>query len=161
MIETRLASPSDVADVQTIIDAAFATVREVYRPKPDATPTSENAGLKTETFVVSMDGEIKGSVCFYSQAKALQISQLAVVPEFRKRGVARALLQAANQAATKRGATELRLNTIQETGNVAIFQRLGFTIHSTTKATWCISDRFEQLNDVLMTQRCSRRLGFA
>ena len=154
MITTRQATPNDAKEVQSVIDAAFATVRDVYQPKPDAVTTSENANLDSKTIVALVDGEIAGAACVYSEGAALHVSQLAVVPKFRKRGVARALLQSANDVAIQRGATELRLNTIQETGNVAIFERLGFTIDTTTEATWCISERFSQLNDVSMSRQC-------
>jgi len=142
MITTRRATSNDTQEVQTVMDAAYETVRDVYRPKSNAIPTSENANL------------MAGAVCVYSEGAALHVSQLAVVPKFRKRGVARALLQSANDAAIERGAIKLRLNTIQETGNVAIFERLGFAVDSTTEATWCISERFPQLNDVSMTRQC-------
>jgi len=155
MITTRPAQSNEASEVRNIIDAAFATVRDVYRPKPDAVPTSENANLDTKTIVALVKEEIVGALTIYQDTTALHVSQLAVVEAFRKHGVARTLLQAANEAAIECGANELRLNTIQETGNVAIFQRLGFTVDSTTEATWCISDRFPQLQDVSMSRQVS------
>ena len=155
MITTRQATPNDAQEVQSVMDAAFASVRDVYRPKPDAVPTSENADLDTETIVALVVGEMAGAVCVYSEGAALHVSQLAVVPKLRKRGVARALLQSVNDAAIQRGVIKLRLNTIQETGNVAIFQRLEFTVDTTTEATWCISERFPQLHDVSMNRPCN------
>ena len=155
MIVTRLATSNDAEGIQTVVDTAFATVRDVYHPKPDAVPTSENANLDSKTIVALANGEIVGAICIYQDATALHVSQLAVVPNFRKRGVARLLMQAASEAAIECGANQLRLNTIQETGNVAIFQRLGFTVETTIEATWCISDRFPELNEVSMTRQCS------
>ena len=155
MITTKIATSNDTEEVRTVIDGAFETVRDVYRPKPNAVPTSENANLDTKTIVALVNEEIVGAVCVYRDTAALHVSQLAVVPKFRKRGVARALLQAVNEVAIECGAEQLGLNTIQETGNVAIFQRLGFTVHATTVATWCISDRFPQLHNVSMTRPCN------
>ena len=155
MIITRLATSTDMEEVQTVMKAAFASVRDVYRPKPDAVPTSEKSNLDTKTIVALINGETVGALTVYQDTTALHVSQLAVIPKFRKRGVARALLQSANEAAIECGANLLALNTIQETGNVAIFQRLGFTVDATTEATWCISDRFPQLNDVSMTRQCN------
>ena len=154
MIITRLVISNDLAEVQTLMDVAFATLRDVYRPKPDAVPALKNVELDTQTIVALAGGEIVGAACVYQDTNELRVSQVAVVPKFRQRGVARKLLQFANDAAIECGASQLWLNTIQETGNVAIFQRLGFTVHSTTKATWCISDRFEQLHDVSMRRKC-------
>ena len=155
MITTKIATSNDMEEVRTVIDGAFETVRDVYRPKPNAVPTSENANLDTKTIVALVNEEIVGAVCAYQDATALHVSQLAVVPKFRKRGVARALLQSVNEVAIECGAEQLGLNTIQETGNVAIFQRLGFAVESTTMATWCISDRFQKLHDVSMTRPCN------
>ncbi len=154
MIVTRLATSNDAEEVQTVTDAAFATVRELYRPKPNAIPTSENANLCKKTIVALVNGKIVGATCVYRNVAALHVSQLAVVPKFRKRGVARALLQGAVELGIESGAIEVVLNTIQETGNVAIFQRLGFTIQATSEATWCISDRFPILTEITMTRKC-------
>lgn len=101
-----------------------------------------------------VDDEIVGAVTIYRDAAALVVSQLAVDPKYRRQGVARQLLRSANDAGEKSGAIELRLNTIQETGNVDIFERLGFTVCATATATWCSSDRFPTLTDVTMTRKC-------
>ena len=154
MIDTRIATSSDTDKVRAVIDDAFGRERNVYLPKPDAVPTSENNSLNTTTIIALIDEEIVGTVCVYKEATALHVSQLAVVLRFRNQGVARKLLQSAEQLAIESDATELRLNTIQETGNVAIFQRLGFTVCEITEATWCTSDYFPQLNDVTMSRQC-------
>ena len=44
----------------------------------------------------------------------------------------------------------IMLATIRETGNVTIFQRLGFEPVAESIAHWCVSERFEQLHDVTM-----------
>ncbi len=155
MIITRQATPDDSEHVQAIIDAAFATVRNVYRPKPNAIPISDNLNLDTDTIVALVDREIAGALVTHQQGANLHISQLAVMSKFRKRGVARAMLQFADTTAIKCGALALRLNTIQETGNVAIFERLGFAVDAITEATWCISDQFAKLNEVSMIRRCT------
>lgn len=153
MIITRPAAPNDMPQIQAVTNAAFATVRDVYRPNPDATPTSENADLDPKTIVALVDDKIVGAVCVYQDAAALNVSQLAVDPKCRRQGVARKLLQSVYDAGKQSGATELRLNTIRETGNVAIFERLGFTVCATAPATWCSSDRFPKLTEVTMTRK--------
>ena len=150
MITTRQATSDDAFDFRTVINAAFATLRDVYRPKPDAVPTSENEALEVETTVALLNEEIVGAMSTYQDGSAFNVSQLAVIPRFHQRGIARALLQSAHEAAIHHGARYLRLNTIQETGNVAIFERLGFTVDKTSEATWCVSDRHPKLTDVSM-----------
>lgn len=154
MIVTRLATSNDTPQIQAVTDAAFATVRDVYRPNPDAIPTSENVELDSITIVALVDGHIVGAVTIYPDAAVLIVSQLAVDPKYRSQGVARRLLQSANDAGEKLGAIQLRAYTIQETGNVAIFERLGFTVCAKAPATWCSSDRFPTLTEVTMTRKC-------
>ena len=154
MIVTRMATPNDERQVQAIMDAAFSTVRDVYRPNPDALPTSENVQLDSETIVALLDGHIIGAVTIYQDANVLRVSQLAVDPKYRRQGVARQLLRSAYESGKKTGVKELRLSTIQETGNVAIFERLGFTVCASAPATWCRSDRFPTLTEITLTRTC-------
>lgn len=56
------------------------------------------------------------------------IQGLAVHPNHRRRGVAKELLRHVAAAAQREGKRVLRLSTIKETGNVPIFERLGFAV---------------------------------
>ena len=98
-----------------------------------------------------------GATLVYAEPRSLRISQLAVLPQYQRQGVAGRLILFVAQAACDLGLAELRLNTIQETGNVAVFKKMGFSIVRSSKATWCTSARFPSLTDVEMTMQADLR----
>jgi ribosomal protein S18 acetylase RimI-like enzyme len=78
---------------------------------------------------------------------------LGVHPDFRRQGVARALLQALDRIGRQQGAKRLHLFTVKETGNVEVFRRLGFAVVAGRADEFSESDRFETLTDVEMAKR--------
>ncbi len=71
-------------------------------------------------------------------------------PEYRRRGVGRAMLDRLAGEARERDLPILRLFTIRETGNVVFFERCGFRIVEESEPDWCTSDRFGIVHDVGM-----------
>jgi len=43
--------------------------------------------------------------------------------------------------------------TIRETGNVEIFERLGFRVVKEETAKWCVSDRYPTLHDAYLERQ--------
>lgn len=64
----------------------------------------------------------------------LYIQGVAVHPEYRKQGVCRALVRAVELTARDDKLTALARCAIEETGNVGVFQSLGFTVTNRTVA---------------------------
>ena len=63
------------------------------------------------------------------QQDALYIGRLAVAPEWRRRGVASALIEAAKDEARRIGAARITLKArIALDSNIALFRRHGFVI---------------------------------
>jgi GNAT superfamily N-acetyltransferase len=78
-------------------------------------------------------GALVGSVFCIEQEYALYVGRLAVRDDFRRRGVASALLDAAQAEALRRGIGRLTLSArIALTDNVALFSRYGFEIVAAT-----------------------------
>lgn len=78
-------------------------------------------------------GALVGSVFCVEQSSALYVGRLAVRLDFRRRGVASALLDAAKAEALRRGFDHLTLSTrIALADNVALFRRHGFQIVAAT-----------------------------
>lgn len=154
MIVVRYADSSEAAITRSIVDEAFVSVREIYTPRSTAVPAHEDDTHEARLIISLIDDVPVGAALVYVEPRALRISQLAVLPRYRRQGVAGQLILFAGQAACDFGLTELRLNTIQETGNVAIFEKLGFSVANSGEATWCESERFVHLTDVEMVRPC-------
>ena len=103
------------------------------RPAPmDADyPALVDAG---EVFVAHESGTIAGLIVLIRKPDHLFVENIAVDPERQSRGVGRALLTYADQAAREAGLIELRLYTnAAMTENLAIYPHLGW--HETGRRT--------------------------
>ena len=88
------------------------------------------ARLQSKTcFVIEVDGHLIGSVFCAPENDALYIGRLAVHPDWRRRGVASALIGAAKAEAHRIGAKRITLKArIMLSSNIALFRRHGFVI---------------------------------
>jgi ribosomal protein S18 acetylase RimI-like enzyme len=66
--------------------------------------------------------------CPPNQPHRAEIAKLMTKPSYRGRGVARALMIAAEQAAVERGRTLLVLDTAADGGAAGLYEGLGFTL---------------------------------
>ena len=158
VISLRIASSEQHDLVRAIVEKAYAPVREIYTPRSNALSIADDASLDSLLILAFVDDIPAGSGSVYAQESCLRVSQLAVLPMFQKSGVARELLLFAEELARDRGCTEIRLNTIAETGNGVVFERLGFSVCGRSLADWCVSERFKCLTDVEMARPIGRHL---
>lgn len=129
MITVRPYLPADAQAVEHIVTACTRELRKVYRPSADKPPASPDTVPAIERVVAIDDaGTIVGVAEFAPRTSALYAQGIAVAPDYRRRGVAGALLKHIAALAANRQIPQVELATIKETGNVGIFLRLGFFV---------------------------------
>ena len=121
MIDVRPAGPDDDAGVQTVDAAATATLRETYRPNQAALANKARLSARLKRLVATLDGHVVGTVRCYVENQSVRVIGLGVHPNFRRQGIARALLCFLEATGKEEGATRLRLFTVKQTGNVEVF----------------------------------------
>lgn len=124
-------------ELAAVTASAIATLRQTYRPTDAA--VARAAARQSRRLVALERGEIVGTL----EYDAGHVVGLFVHEAHRRCGVARALLDAL-------GPRALSLFTIRETGNVPIFERLGFAVVREQLATDYVSDVHTALHEVYM-----------
>jgi GNAT superfamily N-acetyltransferase len=133
LIREALSRDADSATVVSVRAEGF--LRTIYRPTEALTQAMRSSQTTRRQLVAICDDEVRGTVSFEQRGDCLHLQALAVDPDWQRRGVARALISHAKALADSRGIPLLSLYTVVETGNVTIFERLGFHVVSTRLAT--------------------------
>ena len=132
-ITTRLATPADAPAVHALTQTAFATLEGRIDP-PSSTRLETVEAVAAALAhggggIAELAGEPVGAVRFQPAEDHLYVGRVAVAPEHQGRGVARALMALAERHAALAGLPETRVEVRQTlTGNVAMFQRLGYVV---------------------------------
>ena len=124
MLTVRIATEDDEAAASLLARRAFDELRRIYTPK-DSAAAASSPGLR---LVAEIDRRIVGTVRYEIEGQKLHLRELAVAAGHRRTGVGRALVEHCSGIAISAGLRSLSLYTINETGNVAFFERLGFRI---------------------------------
>lgn len=123
MIDVRDKTKIDAAALQSLVEGATRELRKLYRPKHAPVPRPPGG----DTMIVAVeDRRLVGAVEYLIGDDEVLVQGLAVHPDHRRRGLARALITRIEGIARERGKVRLTLRTIWETGNARVFQRLGF-----------------------------------
>ena len=148
MITVKIATPDDVANACAISYAAFSELRTVYRPTETAIANKAERQEETVRAVAKIDQTVVGTLEYFVEKDQLYIIALAVYATFRRQGLARRLIEFVGEVARGLGRRIIATRTIKETGNVPIFERLGFHVVGEDIASWCVSDVHASLHDV-------------
>jgi ribosomal protein S18 acetylase RimI-like enzyme len=149
-IVIRETEENDGQAVADISAAAFATLCEVYRSSASTVSIKRNLASELTRLVAVADDRVVGTLEYRNEADRVHLIGLGVHPDFRRQGVARHLIRHLANIARQVGASKLSLYTVRETGNVSVFEKLGFGVIREEPAQQFESDRFDVLNEVFM-----------
>ena len=148
MIEIRHYRPEDAAGVAQVSASATATMRQTYRPNAKALANKARISRELMRLVAVIEGRVVGTTQYFVDDDRLRLLGLGVLPDFRRHGIARALVEALKEIARHQGTRGLAARTIRETGNVPVFERLGFHVVTEGPDEYSESARFRELSDV-------------
>jgi len=130
-LRIRPLRPDDAAAAAAVVRAAFAAQHRLTDPPPSAlgetaaslaAKLAEGGGAAAEA-----DGALVGVVLWAEKEGALYLGRVCVLPAWRGRGIARALLAAGEAEARRRGLARLTLRVrLALAENQRVFAAFGF-----------------------------------
>ena len=129
-IEIRPARVDDIPAIADLTRRAYAKWVPTLGREPLPMSADYGAAFARHRFdLACIDSVLAGLIETIAIEDALLIENLAISPEFQRRGLGSRLMAHAEELARSRGLTALTLYTNQRfTGNVELYQRLGFTV---------------------------------
>lgn len=127
-IEIRPALPSDLADIQSCAQSAYAK----YIERMGREPAPMHADFATQivngwVFVATGEAGLAGYVVFYFEGDHAHIENVAVLPEFSGNGIGKRLIEHAERVAKEAGYAAVELYTNEAmTENLAMYPKLGY-----------------------------------
>jgi len=149
-ITVRQATASDDEAIAEVDSSARAALRRVYVPTAEALASKASQAPQTNRLVACVNGRVAGTVRYRVEDGRLHLLGLGVGEPDRQTGVARAMIEHLTKMARRQCLTRLSLYTIRQTGNVPLFQRLGFKVVSEEPAQFAVSGDGRPLTEVYM-----------
>lgn len=134
--------------VDDLVHRGFANLRSVYQPSGTPPPLPG----PVHTLVFAEAGRLCGTVSYYLDPPYVRLFRLAVDPQQRRAGVARALIDHLETHQARSRELELALYTIVETGNVAIFEKLGFLVRRQVIASYATGPKGQPVHEAEMVR---------
>ena len=152
-ITLRAATDADISALVVVLKAAFEEYRGRLDPPSGAhaeTAAKLREVLRTSHAVLALAGdEIVGCVFYTPSGDHVDLFRLAVLPEYRRRGIARALIAYVEARARELGLPRVQLGVRTAlTGNRAYYERLGYRLLASrmhagyTEPTFVILEKF-------------------
>ena len=150
LITVRPPQACDEAEIAEVDRLSTEDLRKVYRPAPAAVELRTSIANRLQRLVATVNDRVVATVQYYFNGDCVAVLELGVHPESRRHGLARALVEELERIGEATGATALTLYTIRQTGNVAIFESLGFSVESEQPTSLFESASGDALTEVLM-----------
>ena len=150
VIELRHASEADVEDIANLTRAAYAKWIPAIGREPKPMAADYRAVVRSNRFdLLYLDGTLAALIETIDQGDGLLIENLAVLPEFQRRGLGSRLMLHAEDIARSLGHERIWLYTNRRfTGNVELYVRLGYQV-----------DSEEPIDAGMMRTNMSKRVG--
>ena len=128
MTAIRKAVQSDLLEIESCAAAAYAMyVDRIGRAPAPMVADFASAIEKEQLYVALEDEQLEGFVVFYPQRDHLHLENVAVGPEFQKRGIGSGLIDFVEQQARAEGYCRIELYTnAKMTENLELYPRLGY-----------------------------------
>ncbi len=110
----------------SLSNTSFSELRKIYRPTSEAQRNQASSTNEWTCLGYYLNHQLVGLIKVKLSGKTLNLSTLAVMPEYRKKGVARSLILEAERMFSNAGL--LSVWCVEQTGNVEIFEALGFKV---------------------------------
>lgn len=127
-IEFRTAAVVDADEVTRCLGSAYADAMSRIEDLPDVTAGIAD-DIKTHRVMLAISGGIVGVIVFDQVDDAIMVFNLAVAPEAQGQGVARRLMQFAEEEAQARNLSKLKLRThkmMKDT--IAMYRHMGWKV---------------------------------
>ncbi len=149
-ITIRKATADDADDVAAVFNAAFAPLRSIYRPTGEVIARQADCAKERTRLVAEFGGQIVATVQFDNHKEHVHVIGLAVHPHFQRMGIARRMIDWIVAHVPTLGHNLVALDTIKETGNVSLFEKLGFCVFEEGITTCFESEEYPKLHEVKM-----------
>lgn len=127
MPRVRLATPSDLLQVETIVRAAYSAYISRIGREPGPMLVDYASLIDQGQVHVLEDVEVVGVLVLVPEADTMLLDNVAIAPSAQGRGYGRLLLDFAEQEARRQGFGAIRLYTnALMTENLALYPRLGY-----------------------------------
>ena len=128
MIAIRKAAKSDLPEIESCaVDAYAMYVDRIGREPAPMVADFASAIEKEQLYVSLKDTQLTGFVVFYPQRDHLHLENVAVSPEYQKRGIGSGLIEFVEQQARAGGYRRIELYTnAKMTENLELYPRLGY-----------------------------------
>jgi N-acetylglutamate synthase-like GNAT family acetyltransferase len=153
VIHVRDATPADEPAALEVSREAFAELRAVYVPGAESVNAARQQSGRYARLVAEVHGAVVGTLTWAVEGDRVHLRALAVAAPHRRHGVARTLTERCAALARGLGLRAVSAYAIKETGNLAVFERLGFGVVSEEVTTTATTQDGRPVTEVYLERR--------